>query len=62
MTPELKRKAGLVKQTLQTIKYCQKALLHKAHLVITRSYWALQSDTKGVGSIRHMIHGQKTCS
>lgn len=38
MTLELRKKAGLDKQMLQTIKYCQNALLHKAHLVISLGF------------------------
>lgn len=35
MTLALRKKAGLDKQMLQTIKDCQNAHLHKAHLVIS---------------------------
>lgn len=42
-----RKKVGLDKQMLQTIKYCQNARLHKAHLVISGFSLIL----KGIGSI-----------
>lgn len=55
MTLALRKKAGLDKQMLQTIKYCQKA---RTWLFPYDCPW-LQSDPKGIGSVWDRLRAEE---